>query len=184
MDADQSGDISDGEWSEFFTEFIAPFIVCDADTDYVLIAAELTTCITPPTASKITELLPLATHEADVFKFMDRATEQNLTLYDYIFLRKVVAAMKTCGDGGYFVPARLYCALAITSPRSPAVTSPVEKEIFNAAVVLTDGFYYGQTSFLDPMQFIAVAYLYNYFGDYELPFNDGIVSSADFIRAA
>jgi len=136
------------------------------------------------TTSKILELKDIATHEADLFKFMDRASEQNLTFYDYLFLRKTVAAMKSCADGGYFVPARLYCALAITSPRSPSITSPVEKEIFNAAVVLTDGFYYGQTSFLSPLQFIAVAYLYNYFGDYELPFNDGIVSVADFIRAA
>ncbi len=35
---------------------------------------------------------------------MDRQGEQNLTLYDYVFLRKVVSALKTCGDGGYFVP--------------------------------------------------------------------------------
>lgn len=151
MDADQSGDISDGEWTEFYNEFIVPFVACDADLDYVLIAAEVTACISTTLTSKILELKDLVGKEADLLKYMDRATEQNLTLYDYIFLRKVVAAMKTCGDGGYFVPARLYCALAITSPRSPSVTSPVEKEIFNAAVVLTDGFYYGQTSFLDPL---------------------------------
>jgi len=112
---------------------------------------------------------------------MDRKTD--LTFYDYLFLRKVVSAMVTCADQGYFVPNKLYCGLAITSPRSPAVTSPVEKEVYNAAIVLTDGFYYGQTSFLDPLQFLAVAYIYNYFGDYELPFNDGIVSVADFLRA-
>jgi hypothetical protein len=184
MDADQSGDVSDAEWSEFFTEFIEPFTTCDADTDYVLVLAELTACITTVTTSKILELKDLATHEADVFKYMDRAGEQNLTLYDYICLRKVVSALKTCGDGGYFMPNRLYCGLSITSPRSPAITSPVEREVFNAAIVLTDGFYYGQTSFLSPLQYIAVSYLYNYFGDYELPFNDGIVSVADFIRSA
>lgn len=114
---------------------------------------------------------------------MDHEATGGLTLYDYIFLRKVVSAMKTCADAGYFAPNRLYCGLSITSPRSPAVTSPVEKEIFNAAIVLTDGFYYGQTSFLSPLQYLAVSYLYNYFGDYELPYNDGIIQVADFIRA-
>jgi hypothetical protein len=114
---------------------------------------------------------------------MDIEATGGLTLYDYIFLRKVVSAMKTCADAGYFNPNRLYCGLSITSPRSPAITSLVEKEVFNAAIVLTDGFYYGQTSFLSPLQFLAVSYLYNYFGDYELPYNDGIIQVADFIRA-
>ena len=52
-----------------------------------------------------------------------------------------------------------------------------------SAIILTDGFYYGQTSSLTPVQFISISYLFNYFGDYELPYNDGMVSSADFIRA-
>ena len=52
------------------------------------------------------------------------------------------------------------------------------------AIILTDGFYYGQTSFLSGLQFVAISYLYNYFGDYELPFNDGIIQKADFLRAA
>ena len=113
----------------------------DADKDWLLSTAELTTCVTTSTTSKITELRSFETHETDVFKYMDRKTD--MTFYDYMFLRKLVTAMKACADGGYFVPAKLFCALSITSPRSPTITSPVEKEIFNAAIVLTDGFYYG-----------------------------------------
>jgi len=145
-------------------------------------AAELTLCVTTTVLSKITLLKSFATHEADVFKFMDRT--DNASFYDYLFLRKLVVAMKSCSDGGYFVPNKLYCGLAITTPRSPTVTSQTEKMIFNAAIVLTDGFYYGQTSFLSPLQMLAVSYLYNWFGDYELPYNDGIIESADFMRAA
>ena len=31
---------------------------------------------------------------------------------------------------------------------------------------------------------LAVSYIYNWFGDYELPYNDGIIKLADFMRAA
>lgn len=36
---------------------------------------------------------------------------------------------------------------------------------------------------MDALSYIAIAQIYNYFGDYELPYNDGIVQAADFIRA-
>jgi hypothetical protein len=59
--------------------------------------------------------------------------------------------MKHCADQGYFLPAKLYCGLAITSPRAPVISSPEEKSVYLAAIILTDGFYYGQTSFLEPL---------------------------------
>ena len=138
------GDVSDGEWEEFYTEFITPFVACDVDLSYMISTVELTACFTTVLTSKILELAGSFTgKEADVLKYMDIEAAGGLTLYDYIFLRKVVSAMKTCADAGYFSPNRLYCGLSITSPRSPAITSAVEKEVFNAAIVLTDGFYYG-----------------------------------------
>ena len=122
------GDVSDGEWDAFFTEFITPFVACDADLDYLMSTAELTACFTTVETSKILELKGSFTgKEAEVFKFMDIEAAGGLTLYDYIFLRKVVSAMKTCADAGYFSPNRLYCGLSITTPRSPAITSATEK---------------------------------------------------------
>jgi len=127
MDGDQSGDVSDGEWESFFNEFISAFVACDTDGDYLLVAAEFTLCLANP-LSKIGILKnSLTGKEAKVLEYMDIGAAEGLTLYDYVFLRKVVSAMKTCADAGYFAPNRLYCGLSITSPRSPAVTSPVEK---------------------------------------------------------
>lgn len=134
------GDISDSEYEEFYTEFITPFVAADADLDWLINTAELTAALAN-VATKLTPLNTFLTHEADVFAYMDR--KDDMTFYDYLFLRKLVVAMKSCSDGGYFVPNKLYCGLAITTPRSPTVTSQVEKQIFNAAIVLTDGFYYG-----------------------------------------
>ena len=58
-----------------------------------------------------------------------------------------------------------------------------ERLIFQSGIILTDGFYYGQSNFLSLTQFIGVAQIYNYFQDYELPYSDGIVEPEDFVRA-
>ncbi len=34
------------------------------------------------------------------------------------------------------------------------------------------------------MDFIAVSSIFNYFADYEIPFNDGFVEKSDFLNAA
>ena len=61
--------------------------------------------------------------------------------------------------------------------------TPEERQVYLAAIILVDGFYYGQVSYLSPVQLIGVSYIYNYFSDYELPYNDGIVEKVDFIRS-
>lgn len=72
MDADQSGDVSDSEWSDFFTEFITPFVGCDVDKDYLLSTKEFTDCFTTNVASKINILKNSFTgKEAEVMEFMD-----------------------------------------------------------------------------------------------------------------
>jgi len=63
--------------------------------------------------------------------------------YDYLFLRRVNSAIMTCGDQNIMQPNQLYCALAITSPRTRHLSPPEEREIYNAAIILTSGFYYG-----------------------------------------
>lgn len=80
-------------------------------------------------------------------EFMDRY--DFLTFYEYVFLRRVNYALEQCGDNAVLLPNRIYCALAITAPRTRHVYAPEEKTIFNAGVILSDGFYYGQTSYLN-----------------------------------
>ncbi len=58
-----------------------------------------------------------------------------------------------------------------------------ERILFQAGIILTDGFYFGQSNYLSMTQFLGVAQIYNYFQDYELPYNDGIVEPEAFIRA-
>ncbi len=56
--------------------------------------------------------------------------------------------------------------------------------MYISAVTLTKGIYFGQQTHLTPVQFIAVATVFNFFGDYEIPYNDGIIEKNDFVRAA
>ena len=48
---------------------------------------------------------------------------------------------------------------------------------------MTDGYYQGQTSKLSLMQFIGLSYAYNYFDEYEIPFEDGYINKNDMLKA-
>jgi hypothetical protein len=51
-------------------------------------------------------------------------------------------------------------------------------------MILTQGLYVGQASWLDLEASIAFSSIFNFFSDYELPFKDGIVKKEMFLRAA
>lgn len=182
LDRDRSGLVSDSEYSSFYDEFIVPFEACDPDNNGKITVAELTTCLTYKDAtSKFKALALIKDQSKDIPPLLDR--KDDITLFDYIFLRRIENAVRKCGDSGTVQPHKIYCALSITTPRTQHVKSSEERLIFEAGVILTDGFYYGQTSYLNIKQFIAVAQIFNYFEAYELPYSDGIVEPQDFIRA-
>jgi len=45
IDNDKDGSISDDEWTDFHTLFIAPWVLCDTGKVNVITAAELTLCL-------------------------------------------------------------------------------------------------------------------------------------------
>ena len=57
-------------------------MACDADADYLLLAADLTACIAMP-GSGIEKLTSLVDHEPDVIKFMDRKTDLTIRVVWY-----------------------------------------------------------------------------------------------------
>jgi len=48
------------------------------------------------------------------------------------------------------------------------MTSSEEKGLYTAAIILSMGFHNGTVNGLIPNQYIQVAYMYNYFSDYEI----------------
>lgn len=70
------------------------------------------------------------------------------------------------------------------TPRATDITTTQESAFYKAAMILSQGLYVGQSSWLTLEQCIAFSGIYNLFSDYELPFKDGIVKKEMFLRAA
>lgn len=152
MDADQNGELSDDEWQQFYLEFIEPFQTNGGTAGTIpkdAVAALFTA------DKKLDKLTSYATQVDKVLEFMDKS--ESITLFDYLFLRRVNNALTSCGEQGYLPPSKVYCALSITTPKTRHLSSPEEKEVYIAGIILTQGFYYGQTSFLSPLEFLASA---------------------------
>jgi len=65
-----------------------------------------------------------------------------------MFLRRVNNALTNCSENYLVIPSNIYCALAITSPRTKKIYSPEERIMFKTAVILSDGYESGQNGFL------------------------------------
>ena len=94
--------------------------------------------------------------------------ENSSNFVRYLWLRRLNHAWSVCADGPSLSPSRLVCAISITSPRSSHMTSAEEKGLYTSSIVLSRGFNNGTVNGLLPNEFITVAYMYNYFSDYEI----------------
>jgi len=190
--------VTDDEWSEFFSTFLIFFQACDADKDNLLNPAEMAACLATGNANifsghplnDLADRVPasrrglaadLHGHPGELHALRLPVPAQDQQRIGELRRQRHHAARTLLNFNN--CKQKLYCALSITSPRTRHIFSPEEKQMYLSAVVLTDGFYYGQTSYLTPMQLIGVSYIYNYFSDYELPYNDGVVTKADFVRS-
>jgi hypothetical protein len=54
------------------------------------------------------------------------------------------------------------------------LTSAEEKGLYTAAIILSMGFHNGMVNGLTPNQYVQVAYVYNYFSDYEITMSESI----------
>lgn len=123
-DKDKDGIVSDDEWAAFYEEFVAKFQACDTDKDGKLNAAELSACVASA-ESGLLLIKNIVGSETQVIHYMDRVDD--LTFYEYMFLRRVASAARKCSDNGYFAPDKMYCGLSVTSPRSPVMSASEEK---------------------------------------------------------
>jgi hypothetical protein len=53
-------------------------------------------------------------------------------------------AWDQCSDGLNLPATRIQCAMQTFAPRTPKFSSEIEKGIFGTAVILADGFNFGQ----------------------------------------
>jgi len=107
IDLDKDGEVDAEEYEAFYKVFGATWIICDADKDNFLIPAELTTCLATP------EFLELKTIPPEDHPILMDLLDQpeKLTIYGFVFLRRIDAAMAKCAENGVLPPNKLYCAL-------------------------------------------------------------------------
>lgn len=110
---------------------------------------------------------------------MDR---NKINLVGFLWLRRLNYAWATCSNGVELNANRILCALSITSPRTRHIIPSEEKAFFAATVILKDGYNWGQTSTISALQYAQVAYIYNYFSDYEIQMSEKI-NKDDVVRA-
>lgn len=78
-----------------------------------------------------------------MFHYMDRNAAN---LIGFLWLRRLNYAWATCSNGVMLNANRLLCALTITSPRTRHLIPSEEKAFFTTAVILEDGYNWGQAS--------------------------------------
>jgi hypothetical protein len=64
--------------------------------------------------------------------------------------------------------------LAITVPRTQTLEAASEKAIYRSAIILVNGYDNGQESTLPLSAFTQIAFIYSYFAEYEISFNEPI----------
>lgn len=113
-------------------------------------------------------------NEDNLKKMMTYFDHEEANLYNYIYLRRLNYAWKTCAEGFEISPSRLGCALTATSARTTTLLPNAEKGFFAAAVTLWDGFNLSQINGLNAIQYSQIATIYHYFSEYEISFNNYI----------
>jgi len=76
-----------------------------------------------------------------LLSYMD--TNDDINLYEYMFLRRVSLGMRSCSDVSGLSPNKIYCFLSIAVPRLKNITITEESMYFKASMILTYGSYTG-----------------------------------------
>lgn len=100
---------------------------------------------------------------------------------DYIFLRRASFAWKECSVDDRLNKRRMECAISATTPQKRKFL-PVSNQVFDIAVQIYKNKIKEHEAFLDFFSFIKIAYIYYYFNEFELPFQEEYISKKALIR--
>lgn len=176
MDKNKDNTVDDQEWIIFYDQFLEPFQQMDTDIDWKLSTAEMLKAFEDQPYFKQINQGFKDIQEVELLAFYMDTT--NFNLIHYIFLRRLNVAWKQCGEGSSLSPTQINCALAITVPRTQTLEAASEKAIYRSAIILVNGYDNGQQSTLPLSAFTQIAFIYSYFAEYEISFNEPISQNA------
>ena len=96
--------MQDTEWRDFYQEFIEPFITCQPGPNMTAPVEGLKTCFSDYTKGKLDVFPADDAFIKKVFQYLDTHVDDGLTLFHYVFLRRINNGMKSCSDIGGLSP--------------------------------------------------------------------------------
>ena len=183
-DRDRDDRISVEEWENCINVFILPYEnTCLTSKDYMLYAKDLKKCLTLPVFGIVpTKVIEgESTTEQLLLDILNRDEEKRINFADFIFLRRVSFAWKECSVDGRINKRRMECALSATTPQKRKFL-PISNQVFNIAVQLYKTKVKENEAFLDFFSFAKIAYIYYYFNEFELPFQEEYLTKKALIQ--
>ena len=107
--------------------------------------------------------------------------EKKINFADYIFLRRAAFAWKECSVDDRIAKRRMECALSATTAQKRKFL-PVSNQVFNVAINLYKTHVKENEAFLDFFSFAKIAYIYYYFNEFELPFQEEYITKKALLK--
>jgi hypothetical protein len=182
-DLNRDDRLSQDEWETCINVFVAPYEnTCLKAKDYMLAAADITKCLKGlPIFDVVPAKLPDNQKVEDaVFETLSR-DDKKINFADYIFLRRISFAWKECSVDDRIAKRRMECALSATTALKRKFL-PVSNQVFNVAIMLYKTKVKENEAFLDFFSFAKIAYIYYYFNEFELPFQEEYITKKALLK--
>ena len=182
-DLNRDDRLSQDEWDTCINVFIQPYeTTCLTAKDYMLATADITKCLKLPIFEVIpTKDLPNKVKVEDAILETLTRDEKKINFADYIFLRRAAFAWKECSVDDRIAKRRMECALSATTAQKRKFL-PVSNQVFNVAVNLYKTHVKENEAFLDFFSFAKIAYIYYYFNEFELPFQEEYITKKALLK--
>jgi len=173
-DHNHNDKLSSKEWDTCMNVFVIPYETqCyKPQANYLLKKADLKACLKKTWFKDIpTKTTTSETPEDALMVALLRNNEGMINFMDYIFLRRLTMAWNECSVDDRLSKRRARCAFAVTTSQKKRFL-PVSNQVFNIAIQLYKTKIKENEAFLDFFSFAKIAYLYYYFNEFGLPFQE------------
>ena len=182
-DLNRDDRLSQDEWDTCLNVFIQPYeSTCLTAKDYMLGTADITKCLKLPIFQVVpTKDLPNKQKVEDAILETLARDEKKINFADYIFLRRAAFAWKECSVDDRLAKRRMECALGATTSQKRKFL-PVSNQVFNVAINLYKTYVKENEAFLDFFSFAKIAYIYYYFNEFEVPFQEEYITKKALLK--
>lgn len=184
-DHERNDKLTSYDWHRCVKTFITPYkklCLTSGHKNYLLTKRQLSNCLQKKAFNLIPKITPNKKQPSELlFLALKRNKEGMMNLLDYIFLRRLVSAWKECSVDDRLNKKGMTCSLTITTPRKRRFL-PISNQVFDIAIQIYKTKIKENEAFLDFFSFARIAYLYYYFNEFELPFQQEKLSKEALIK--